>query len=144
MSDNNVQSGGCLCGAVRFKASPKNNEVGVCHCSMCRRWSGGPLMVLDCGANIQFESKGEVEVFQSSEWGERGFCKKCGTGLFWKFHGKDHYLVPADTFDAPEDLTFTSEIFIEEKPAYYEFANETHKMTGEEVFAMFAEAEKDS
>ena len=33
---------------------------------------------------------------------------------------------------------FTSQIFIDEKPAYYDFANKTHNMTGAEVFAAFA------
>ncbi len=141
MSHEGSLTGQCLCGAVHFSATPKNKDVGVCHCSMCRRWSGGPLMVLDCGDRIQYENQSGIGVYKSSEWGERGFCKKCGTALFWKLQGKDHYIVPVDAFDDPGDLKFASEIFIEEKPAYYDFANETHKMTGEEVFAMFAEAE---
>ena len=41
-------SGGCLCGAVRFTAAPANHEVGACHCSMCRKWTAGPFLVLDC------------------------------------------------------------------------------------------------
>ena len=48
-----------------------------------------------------------------------------------------HYM-PAGIFDNSEGLVFDHQIFIDEKPEYYSFANETKNMTGEEVFAMFA------
>jgi len=37
-----LAKGGCLCGEVRFSAPDEVVEVGVCHCNMCQRWSGGP------------------------------------------------------------------------------------------------------
>ncbi len=40
-------------------------------------------------------------------------------------------------FDDDEDLIFDLQVFIEEKPEYYSFANQTKNMTGEELFAMF-------
>ena len=106
MSNTGSLQGKCLCGTVRFKAVPKNKDVGVCHCSMCRRWSGGPLMVLDCGDAVEYEDESDIEVFKSSKWGERGFCKNCGTALFWKLKGLDYYFVPVGTFDNPGDLKF--------------------------------------
>ena len=39
-------------------------------------------------------------------------------------------------------LVFDHQIFIEEKPSFYAFANETKNMTGEEVFALFAAPER--
>jgi hypothetical protein len=141
MTSASKQSGGCLCGAVRFTASPSDHEVGVCHCSMCRRWTAGPFMVRDCGTTLKIEDKSSLGAYRSSEWAERAFCTKCGTPLYYRLIDKDMYFVSAEAFDDLSDLAFTSQIFIEEKPAYYEFANKTHNMTGAEVFAAFAPPE---
>ena len=131
--------GHCLCGSVTFSAIPSNTETGVCHCDMCRRWSAGPFFAIQCDDSVIFESKDDLRVYRSSEWGERGFCGKCGTVLFWNLHGKEAYSMSLSAFDDidNDDVIFTSEIFIDEKPDYFSFANDTKKMTGAEVFAMF-------
>jgi hypothetical protein len=129
--------GRCLCGAVRFSFQAANRDVGVCHCGMCRRWAAGPFMVLDHNGKVAFEGDENIGVYKSSEWGERAFCKVCGTSLYWRMSGLDHYAVSAGALEDPAGLAFTTEIFIDEKPAYYAFANETTKMTGAEVAAAF-------
>src|SRR5688572_10579766 len=129
--------GGCLCGAVRFTATPKDREVGACHCSMCRKWTGGPFMVIDCGDTVKVEDESNLGVYRSSEWAERCFCKKCGSVLFYRLVGKDFYAISAEALDDRGGHNFASQIFIDEKPSYYEFANKTHNMTGAEVFAAF-------
>jgi hypothetical protein len=138
MASAQQQSGGCLCGDVRFTASPSDHDVGVCHCSMCRRWSAGPFMVRDCGTTLQIDDAKNLGVYRSSEWAERGFCKRCGTPLYYRLIDKDMYFVSAEAFDDVRDISFTTQIFIDEKPSYYDFANKTHNMTGAEVFAQFA------
>jgi hypothetical protein len=138
MSEGKPLSGGCLCGAVRFTASPQNCEVGACHCGMCRKWTAGPFLVLDCADTLHFDDDANLGVYRSSEWAERGFCKRCGTPLFYRLIGKGMHFVSAEAFDDRNGYVFTSQIFIDEKPSYYEFANRTHNMTGAEVFAAFA------
>ena len=130
-------SGQCLCGAVKFKATAECEEMGVCHCAMCRRWTGGAFMAATC-KRVDVEDKSELGVFISSDWGERCFCKKCGSSLFWRMRDGSHNAVSIQAFDNPEAFAFTSEIFIDEKPSNYEFANKTKKMTGQEVIAAFA------
>lgn len=131
-------SGRCLCGAVRFSFEPAKPEVGVCHCSMCRRWSSGPFFAHDHEGPVAFEGAESIGVYKSSEWGERAFCKTCGTLLYWRLSGAEHFALSAGTFDDQSGLKFVAEIFVDEKPAYYDFANETNKMTGAEVMAAFA------
>lgn len=131
-------TGGCLCGAVRFAATPVKMEMGVCHCSMCRRWSGGTFMAVDCGDSVKFENEGKLGIYTSSDWGQRGFCTACGTTMLWQTHDQSHRVLAAQSFDDPSHFSFNSEIFIDEKPDNYTFANETEKMTGAEVFAKFA------
>ena len=131
-------AGGCLCGAVRFTATPKDKDFGICHCSMCRRWSAGPFFAIECDGEVRFQDNSNLGVYRSSEWAERGFCKVCGTPLFYRLHGKDFYAVSVEALDDRSGLVLTSQIFIDEKPGYYDFANKTKMMTGAEVFAAFA------
>jgi hypothetical protein len=138
MAESANITGGCLCGAVRFTASPNDREVGACHCSMCRRWTAGPFMVRDCGTTLSVEDKTNLGIYRSSEWAERAFCKQCGTPLFYRLIEQDLYFVSAEAFDNREGYALASQVFIDEKPAYYEFANTTHNMTGAEVFAAFS------
>lgn len=130
-------SGRCLCGAVMFSAEVSKRNVDVCHCAMCRRWSGGPFIGLRHDGEVRFEGGENIGVYKSSEWGERGFCKICGSGLYWRLAESDHYSFSAGALDDQSGLTLTQQIFIDEKPDYYELANETPKLTGEEAVAAF-------
>ena len=134
-------SGGCLCGAVRFTAAPRDHDVGACHCGMCRKWSAGPFLALECGASVKVEDTTHLGVYRSSDWAERCFCNKCGTVLFYRLVGKEFHAVSAEAFDDTSGFAFTSQIFVDEKPSYYDFANTTKMQTGAEVFAEFAEAQ---
>ncbi len=131
------KNGQCLCGAVKFKATPKKDEMGVCHCAMCRRWTGGVFMAVTC-ERVDIENDEQFGVYTSSDYGERCFCKKCGSTLFWRMRDGSHNAVSVQAFEAPESFAFISEIFIDEKPSSYKFANDTQKMTGPEVFALFS------
>lgn len=130
--------GNCLCSAVSFEAQTVSHEVGVCHCNMCRIWSGGPYIGVDCGSTVNFT--GEITTFDSSDWAERAFCAKCGTHLYYKFKSTGQTIMPAGLFEDEENLVMDHQIFIDEKPEYYKFANETKEMTGAEVMEMFANA----
>lgn len=138
MSDLNQGKGSCLCGAVHIAAKTTSEHVGACHCSMCRKWTGGPLLAVDCGNDVSFEGKENISTFDSSEWAERGFCNKCGTHLFYRLKQQNQYIVPVGLLDNYEPAAFDHQIFIEEKPSFYSFANETKNMTGAEVFAQYA------
>ena len=130
--------GQCLCGAVRLRALPEALHADACHCGMCRRWGGGPVMTINCGANVTVE-QGEAALrrFDSSAWAQRGFCGDCGSHLFYRLKAQDLYFVPAGLFGPIEGLEFTTEIFIDSKPPWYAFANPTRKMTEADVVAAF-------
>jgi hypothetical protein len=130
--------GGCLCGAVRFTAEPKDRNVGVCHCGMCRRWAAGPFFAMECKGAVKVADESSLGVYRSSEWAERCFCKRCGSVLFYRLVGKDFSVISAEALDDRSGLVFASQIFVDDKPPYYDFANKTHNMTGAEVFAAFA------
>ena len=95
-------------------------------------------MAVDCGTEVTFEDEGTVAVFNSSEWADRGFCSKCGSNLFYRIKGSNQYIMSAGLFDNEEAFVFDNQVFIDEKPSYYCFSNETENMTGAEVFAKYA------
>lgn len=142
MSETVNASGTCLCGSVTIKAETASKSLGACHCRICRTWGGGPFLGIGCGDAVEIDGEDSVTVFDSSEWAERGFCKTCGTHLFYRIKGKKDYHIPAALLSSESYTpTFDSQIFIDSKPENYSFANETKNLTGAEVFAMFAPKE---
>ncbi len=129
--------GHCLCGKVRVTARKASSGVGACHCRMCRRWGGGPFMEIDCGTDVDFDGEDSISVFDSSEWAERGFCKTCGTHLFYRLKESGQHMIPVGLFEESDRLVFKSQVFVDEKPEYYDFVNKTKNLTGPELFAMF-------
>jgi hypothetical protein len=130
-------NGQCLCKKVTIKASNVEEHIDACHCTMCRKWSGSALLAVDCGQEVSFGGQTNITTYDSSEWAERGFCQHCGTHLFYKLKHNQKYIVPVGLFDTDSQFDFKTQIFIEEKPEYYGFANKTKNMTGEEIFADF-------
>lgn len=140
MTESSDLKGHCLCGGVTFTVKAKSHDVAVCHCGMCRRWAGGPLFFVEAVGAPAFTGRDNIAIYKSSEWGERGFCRTCGTSLFWKLAGEDRYTFAAGTLDDQGVLHLATEIFIEDKPDYYAFANDTVKLTGEDAMADFIPA----
>jgi len=99
------------------------------------RWT---LLVIECGSDVHFEGNDGISVFSSSDWAERGFCSKCGSHLFYRLKKEGHYAVPVGLFDDGEQWVFEQQIFIDEKPSFYSFANQTKNLTGAEVFAQYS------
>lgn len=127
-------TGKCLCGGVTFKAEGIDPHVHACHCSMCRNWTGGPMMAASV-ASIEFQGEELIERYQSSEWAERGFCKTCGTSLFYHLKEPSMYIMATGSFDDAEQFAIAGEIYIDEKPSGYNFAGDHPRMTGEEFMA---------
>ena len=138
MSATPTVHGHCLCSAVKISANPPTRTIGACHCAKCRRWGGGPMLTIDCGTDVRFEGDEHISTYASSAWAERGFCKQCGTHLFYRLKDRNQYMMPAGVFDDIDGIVFDHQIFIDEKPDHYQFANDTQNLTGEEVFAQFA------
>ena len=129
--------GTCLCGAITIQ-TPKHKTIDACHCGMCRRWGGGPALGLACGSDVTIDGAEQLKTYQSSEWAERGFCRECGTHLFYRLRLTNEYFVPAGLFQDEIEFEFKEQIYIDRKPSYYEFVNQTVNLTEAEAFAKFA------
>ena len=123
------KTGQCLCGAVSLRIHVVGNSIGACHCEMCRRWGGGPLLEVSGGTEISIEGVENVETFSSSHWAVRGFCKTCGTHLYYRVVETGEYTIPLGLLDDEEGLHFDHQVYIDEKPESYSFSNPTRMET---------------
>lgn len=82
MTAKQVFEGGCLCGAIRYRSTAAPVRGVICHCSMCRKHSGAPILAFVHFPRDAFTwVKGEPTRYRSSPYAERGFCPKCGSTL---------------------------------------------------------------
>ena len=98
--------------------------------------------MIACGSAVQIDGVERLKMYKSSEWAERAFCGECGTHIFYKLLPSNEYFLPAGLFQDGIEFEFKEQIFIDKKPSYYEFANQTLNMTEAEVFAKFAPSEE--
>ncbi len=117
-----MNTGSCLCGAVRYRVNGPLRPVIACHCVQCRKTSGHHVAAT-AAARDDLELTGEVRWFQSSEKARRGFCPVCGSNLFWDGLGS-HLSISAGTLDAPTGLSMKGHIYCADKGDYYEIADE--------------------
>ena len=142
-SESTLQlSGHCLCGKIEINAKTVQTQVHVCHCNMCRQWNGGPSHSVHCGTDVNFRNPESISVYQSCDWAELGFCKHCGSHLFYRFLDGGSYILATGILENPAAFELTQQLFIEEKPAYYSYANDTENLTGEQVFAQYAQQQE--
>ena len=99
------------------------------------------MLAVECDADVVIDGSDDVTVFDSSDWAERGFCRRCGTHLYYRLKLDGHYAIPLGLLDNGADWRFNEQIFVDEKPDCYAFANETKNLTGPEVFALFGAAD---
>ncbi|MCT4608332.1 MAG: GFA family protein [Pelagimonas sp.] len=133
MSDQATErKGGCMCGAVRFVAQDVPGDCGVCHCEMCRRWTGSALIGVTVPTEKVVWEGDSLTRIQSSDWAERGFCSRCGTGLFFRVTMEGEWFgkteIPVGVFDDPDGFTMTNEIYIDHKPDSFAYAGEGRKL----------------
>ena len=124
-------TGGCLCGAVRYEVSGPLRDVVNCHCSMCQRLHGnfGPHSKAR-KANIAITKDDGLAWFKTSEVAQRGFCRECGSGLFWEPFDLDATGIIAGTLDGPTRLQTMGHIFVGEKADFYDIADDLPQFEG--------------
>ncbi len=126
-----------MCGAIEYSFSADRLDVTACHCGQCRKWSGHVWASVNAAYDSLKVAKGEDQLgwFRSSDYARRGFCKSCGSALFWHGDKLDEYkhriAIAAGTLDQPTGADLAEHIFVVDKGDYYELADglpqkETH------------------
>ncbi|SIS69568.1 Uncharacterized conserved protein [Roseivivax lentus] len=123
-------TGSCLCGAIRYTVRGPLRPVIGCHCRMCRKTSGHHVAATSADP-ARVTITGAPRWYRSSEAAERGFCRDCGSNLFWRRAG--HLSIFAGTLDThPDDLALAGHIFCAEKGRYYAIADGTRQAPGDD------------
>jgi len=120
MTTTQLEQGGCLCGAVRYRISgaPKVNDV--CHCRSCRLAAGAPSVAWTVvrAADFAFVA-GEPTRHASSPGVVRTFCGVCGTSLTYRDDSRpDSVDITTATLDSPERFAPSFEIWMDHKIAW--------------------------
>jgi hypothetical protein len=108
--------GGCYCGAVRFEVDDLF-DAGYCHCSICRRFSGAPVVLWANAPARQFRvTTGEPRGFASSAHWVRYFCPTCGSPVYQRHptpppDGSDLLCILTPSLDDPEAVRPTAHIW---------------------------------
>ena len=115
-------TGGCFCGALRFQSDLKPVETGYCHCSICRRTTGAPLLAF---ASFPLESfaytKGKPSIFKSSSKGQREFCSTCGTQICFREAGPAKTVdINSGALDEPEAVAPDHHIYTSSRVSWLE------------------------
>ena len=108
-------TGGCLCGHVRYEATPDHRDGYYCHCRMCQLAFGN---VRAAYVNLR---KSEVRWLQPpayyalSKIAKRGFCRDCGTPLTFEFHQSERMDIAVGSLDDPSAVKPTTHFAVESR-----------------------------
>jgi hypothetical protein len=113
-------TGGCQCGAIRFRTTELLDNAHICHCRMCQKAVGNYFAALVGAPKAELSwTRGTPSRFSSSDGVERGFCAQCGTPLFYDaIHSPDIGLM-IGALDHPADVKPISQDSIESRVPWF-------------------------
>ena len=120
-----VLEGGCLCGAVRYRASGKPTSTMICHCETCRRAAGSPVVAWLTFATADLQlTKGKLSEFHSTPPVTRGFCATCGTPLTYSHRDSPESIdVTTCSLDDPQAFPPTHHSWLSDDLAWVRFGD---------------------
>ena len=124
--------GGCLCGQVRYRINALPRDAGYCHCRMCQRAAGAPVVPwLSVASSALAWTEGEPAVYRSSEKAERLFCPRCGTQLGFREVALPERLdVTLASLDDPEAVRPSHHIWTASRIGWFEVADDLPRHPG--------------
>ncbi len=138
MTEDQALEGVCLCGAIRYRSTASPVRGVICHCSMCRKHSGAPILAfvhfpLDAFSWL----KEEPSRYQSSQFAERGFCPTCGSTV--SMHEEDladRVQIAVGSLDEPERVRPDDHVWTKDQIEWFEVSDDLPRFqTSSDVFA---------
>jgi len=125
--------GKCNCGKVTFEVAELRQEITVCHCSQCRVSSGHQWAATRAGrfADLKFTSDNGLKWYASSDFAKRGFCKFCGSSLFYRMNEEEGVGIAIGCITPNDAFHVSKHIFVGSKAGYYDICDNAEQI---EVF----------
>lgn len=119
MSDLGV-TGGCQCGAIRYRVEARPQQVSICHCRMCQKATGSivwPFFTVRRDALVW--SRGRPALYRSSAAAQRGYCAACGTPLTFEPDGEATVDIGIGTLDRPSAMKPTEQYWVDARMPWF-------------------------
>ena len=121
-----IFEGGCLCGAIRYRAAAPPMRAVICHCSMCRKHTGAPIASF---VHFPIDSftwlKEQPKRYRSSEFAERGFCAQCGSTV--AMHEEvlsDRVQVAIGSLDQPDRVEVNDHVWTQDQISWFDVSDD--------------------
>lgn len=109
----------CLCGQVKFEIQTPFISSSICHCQHCQKSHAAAHVAYGVTLKsdiLWLDGKKKIKKYHSSERAKRGFCKECGTNIY--FYNKDypnHLDIPLSILDSEANITPQCHTFVASK-----------------------------
>ena len=133
MDEGTPFEGGCLCGRVRYRSEQGPLDSGYCHCRICQRSSGAPVLAWAAFPVETFVYVGATPaIYRSSTNGQREFCRECGTQIaFRELSDGGTIDVNFVTLDDPERLEPQYHVWTRDRLRWFDTADRLPRYDGE-------------
>lgn len=129
-------TGLCHCGAVRVQLPADSVGIIACHCSDCQKLHGNFFALLAAEADrVTWEGEDHIRWYRSSPENERAFCGHCGSRLAKRPVQGNRVMVSAGLFGRDLPRRVVKNLWLEDKPGWYE-APRTGPVRPEELVAL--------
>lgn len=120
-----MKKGSCLCGKISYSVNGPLRPIIACHCTQCRKQSGH-FFAATAAQNEDLTIQGEDNLtwFHASDEAKRGFCKTCGSTLFWRHSAEGFTSILAGSLDGETGLKIAKHIFVADKGDYYDITDD--------------------
>ena len=119
-----------MCGEVQYRVDGPLRDVIACHCEQCRRSSGHYVAATAAHpGDLSITRDNGLAWYEGTASIRRGFCRLCGSNLFFD-HGPDYPTgIAAGSLDGGEDVKLAAHIWTDEAGRYYEVPDDVPAFT---------------
>jgi hypothetical protein len=116
-------TGKCFCGSVKYSVhGPLRKDVVACHCTNCRRYSGGIFTgTVARKEHVSIDDDKDLKWHQTSPHARRGFCGNCGSTLFRDGPNEPLFVIAASSIDEPTGLKLAAHCWTSEAADFWSF-----------------------
>src|SRR3546814_360645 len=119
-----IHAGSCACGTVLYRASGALRPVVACHCSQGRKaFTNYGAFTAVARGGLAIDGEADITWHASSPGVRRGFCRRCGSALFWDRAAGEYVSIAAGTLDQPTGLKQVRHIYVADKADFYEIGD---------------------